>query len=113
VDLDEEAVLAGDPVALADLVNPAGQLGDPGQLARRGPDPDERGDRQAERGRIDLQAVAGDHAGPFQALNSLGNRRGGHPDQPGQGRHADSRAGLQFPEQCRVGLVRRYESKGS
>jgi hypothetical protein len=111
VDLDEEAVLAGDPVALADLIHPTGQLGDPGQLARGGPDPDERGDRQAERGRVDLQAVAGDDAGPLQALDPLGNRRGGHPDSPGEGGHADPRAGLQLPEQRRVGLIRRYESE--
>jgi hypothetical protein len=79
VDLDEEAVLSGDPIALAELVHPAGQLGDPGQLARGGPDPDERGDRQAERGRVDLRAVAGDDAGALQALDPLGNRRADIP----------------------------------
>src|SRR3954447_5586481 len=49
--LEEEAVLAGDPMALDDLWGALGQLGDLSQLARRGPHADDRGKGVAERAR--------------------------------------------------------------
>ena len=58
VRLHEVAVLAGDAVALDDLGRPLGQLGDLAQLARRGADADDHAEREAERARVDLGAVA-------------------------------------------------------
>ena len=56
------AVLPGDPVALPHLGGLPRDLGNPLELARRGPDPNDRRHRKAERRRVDLGAVAGDHA---------------------------------------------------
>jgi hypothetical protein len=43
VHLQQEAVLAGDAVALGDLEQVGREFGDLGQLPGGGPDPDERG----------------------------------------------------------------------
>jgi hypothetical protein len=60
--LDEEAVLPGDPVALGYLRELCGKFGDLGQAARHGSDPGECGHGQADGGRVDVQAVASDDA---------------------------------------------------
>ena len=60
VDLEDEAVLPGDPVTLHDLRNTAGQLGDPRQLPGVRPDADVGPDRQPERRRLQLQPVPPD-----------------------------------------------------
>ncbi len=74
MDLDDDAVLAGDPVTLADLGQPGGDLGDLGQLSWRRADPGERRDRQTERGRVEVEPVAGDDTGAFQPLHAFGER---------------------------------------
>ena len=56
------------------------QLGHLRQLARSGPDPDHRAEREAERRRVHLGPVAADHAGLLEALQALGHRRRGEPD---------------------------------
>src|SRR6266498_1842691 len=65
MDLEEEAVLAGDAMTLADLGDLGGKLGDPRQLAGGGLDPDDRGQLVAEPAQIELGAVAGDDARPL------------------------------------------------
>ena len=105
VHLEQEAVLAGDPVALADLRGTGGQLGDPGQLARAGPDPDPGGQRQAERGRVDVEAVAADHAGLLQPGDPLPDGRRGHAHPAGQLGGAGPRVGGQLVQQPPVDLV--------
>src|SRR4051812_24854307 len=71
VRLEEEAVLAGDAVALDDLRRGLRDLGDLRELARRRPDADDRGQRVAEGARVDLGAVAGDDAVGLEALHAL------------------------------------------
>ena len=57
-----------------------GQLGDLRQLAGAGPDAHPRGDRQPDRGRVDVEAVAADHAGPLEPADPLAHRGRGHAD---------------------------------
>ena len=75
VQLDEEAVLARDAVAVDHLRHLTSKLRDLLQLARRRPDPDNGCDREADRLRIDLRAVARDHARTLEPLNPLRHRR--------------------------------------
>jgi hypothetical protein len=105
VHLDQEAVLTGDPVAFADPLQPPGQVGHLRQLAGCRPDPGERGDGEAEGGRVDLQPVPGDHPGPFETLNAVGHGRGRHADPAAERGHGDTRIGVQFAQQAHVGLV--------
>jgi hypothetical protein len=105
VNLQQEAVLAGDAVALADLREAGGQLGDLGKLPRPGPDPHPGGHRQPDGGGIDLQAVAADDPRLLQARHPLAHRRGGHAHAAGQLGHALPRVlGQQF-EQPAVDVV--------
>ena len=55
VHLHQEAVLAGDPVALADLGRAGGQVGDPWQLTGARADPHPGGDREADRRGVDVE----------------------------------------------------------
>ena len=75
VELHQEAVVTGDAVALDDLGRLAGELGDAGQLPRRRSHPDDRGDPVAERARVDLGVVAGDHARCARAVARARQRR--------------------------------------
>ena len=77
VELDVEAVLTGDPQAFFDLGDLRRQLGDLRQLTDGGLDADDRGQLVAERARVDLGAVAGDHPGLLEAPDALGDRRRG------------------------------------
>src|SRR5262249_52435100 len=97
--VDQETVVAGDPVGLGEVRGFGGQLGDLGQAAGHGPDPGERGDREADRGRIDVQLVAGDDPGAFQPLQSFGDGGRGHAYPAGQLSGRQPRAGLQLGEQ--------------
>jgi hypothetical protein len=67
VDLEQEAVLARDAVTLADLGHRAGELADLRELTGPGPYTHPRRDGQPDRGRVDVEAVAADHAGLLQA----------------------------------------------
>jgi hypothetical protein len=60
VHLEEEAVLAGDAMALGHLGDLGGELGDPLQLPGRRLDAHDRGQLVPERAGIDLGAVAGE-----------------------------------------------------
>jgi hypothetical protein len=59
-------------VTLADLRDLERELGDPRQLTGGGLDAN-RGQLVAKRARVDLGAVAGDHAGALEALDPLGD----------------------------------------
>src|SRR4051794_18523881 len=82
--LHEEAVLAGDAVALHDLGRVARELGHLGDLARGRPDPDHHRERVAERPGIDLGVVAGDRAVALEPLDALGHGRRREADAPPQ-----------------------------
>jgi len=94
--LNDEAVLPGDPVALSDLGELRCQLSDLRQLPRGGADTHKCGDGHAERGRVDLHAISGDHAGPLETVHSFGDRWSGHPDPACQRRHRHPRVGVQL-----------------
>src|SRR4051812_43991349 len=74
------AVVAGDAVALGDLGGPAGELGDLGDLLRRRAHADDHAQRVAERTRVDLGPVAGDHTRRLQPLDALGDGGRGQAD---------------------------------
>jgi len=105
VELEQEAVFTGDAVALGDLRQRLGKFGDVGELSGGGADAGERGDGQSERGGVDLELVAGDDPGSFQALDPFGDRRCAHADPSGQRGHADARVGVQLGQQADVDLV--------
>ncbi len=99
------AVLPGDPVALPHLRRLARDLGNPLELARRRPDPNDRRHREAERRRIDLGAVARDHARALEPLDALGDRGRRHADAAAELCHADAAVGLELSEHAQVDIV--------
>lgn len=102
MDFDQEAVLAGDSVALADLGEALGQFCDLRELTWAGPYSDEGGHGVAEGRGIDVQAVATDHAAllqPAQAVPSGGDR---DLDTPGQFRGGQAGVGGQFRQESPV-----------
>jgi hypothetical protein len=90
VQLQEVAVLAGDPVALGDLGQLAGDLGDQLEVARGWADPDDRADGVAEGARlhlgVDAEGAAVDEpAQPFgHRRGDAGRCRGGDAGRPGR-----------------------------
>jgi inner membrane transporter RhtA len=72
--LQEEAVLSGDPVALRDLRDLARELPNPLEPAGRRRDANDRRDRIADGARVDAGVVAGDHARTLETLDALGDR---------------------------------------
>lgn len=109
VQLEDKAVLPGDAVTFDDLRHAPREIGDFGELAGCRPDPDDREDRVAERGRIDLQAVAADDSRLLHPLEAFAHRGGGHADAPGKHGEREPRIGAQEPEQ---GAVLPVEQEG-
>jgi hypothetical protein len=105
VDLDQEAVFAGDPVALGNLGQLRGQFSDAGQLPGGRADPRERRHRQSQGRGADLHPVSGDDVGAFHALDSLGHGGRGHPDPAGQRGHGDPRVGVELAQQPAVHVI--------
>src|SRR3954447_6421884 len=103
VRLHEVAVLAGDAVALDDLGRALGELRHLAYLAWRGPDPDDHPERQTERARVDLGAVALDHAGLLEPRQALGHRRRGKPDAATQLRERQAGIFLELSKQTQIG----------
>ena len=73
MELHEEAVFAGDPVALDDLRDLLGDLGDLVELARGGADANDRGERVADRLRVGRRVSLSPPAGPLEPLDALGD----------------------------------------
>lgn len=71
VDSHEEAVFAGDSVALGDLRDSRGRFRDLGDLPRCRLDAGEGGDRIAQRCGVDQEPVSGDDADLFQSLDAF------------------------------------------
>jgi len=89
IDLEDEAILAGDAIAFDDLRHRLGEFGDLGELPRHRANAHDGGDRVAERPRIDVETIALDDPRLLQALAALANRRRRHADPPCQRRYAD------------------------
>ena len=85
----------------------ADQLGDLVDLARRGPDTDDRAQRIAERGGVNGGVIATNDALTLQTLESLGDRRRGQPDAPAELRDRQAGVGLKLHEQPPVRVVER------
>ena len=68
-------------------------------------DADDRGQRVAERPRVDLGAVAGDHAVPLEPLDALGNGGRGEADATAELRERDAPIGAQLAEDLTVDLI--------
>ncbi len=94
----EEAVLARDPVALHDFWDFTRRLRDPLKLPGRRPDPDDGRDRETDRLRVDLGPVPGDHPGPLEPLNALGDGRRRHADAACKIRGREPSVRLQLTE---------------
>src|SRR5215212_11188208 len=103
--LHEEAVLAGDAVALDDLGRRARQVGDLVDLARGRADADHRRQRVAERARIHAGVVAGDNAVALEPLDALGDRGRRETDPPSELGEADAAVALELCEDSTVGEV--------
>jgi hypothetical protein len=82
-------VLAGDSPALDDLRGAAGQVGDVLELPRCGADADHRRQAEADRPRVHVRAVAGDHAVALEALQPLADRGRREADPPAELREAE------------------------
>src|SRR6516165_7345208 len=109
VKLHVEAVLAGDPQALLDLGNVGGQFGDLRELAHGRFDPDDRGERVAERPWVDFGAVAGDYPSLLEAAHALGHRRRGEANAAPQLRKGNSAVFGQFSDDLSVCGVKHYD----
>jgi inner membrane transporter RhtA len=107
VELHEEAVLAGDPVALDDLGRRARELGDLRQLARRRADAEDRGERVAERPRVDRGVVARDHAVVAQPREPLCHGRRGQADPSAELGVAEPSVLLELGDQLKIQRVER------
>jgi inner membrane transporter RhtA len=83
VELHQEAVLAAHAIAGDDLRQPLGELGDLRQLTRRRPHPDPRGEREAERRRVDVEPIP-DDARVLEPREAVGDRGGGEVDAAGE-----------------------------
>ena len=105
VHLDVEAVFAGDPVALGDLRDLGGELGDPRQLAGGRLHADDRLELVAECARVDLGSVARDHAVALEPLDALGDRRRREADPPAQLGERDAPVRRELADDSTVGLV--------
>jgi hypothetical protein len=84
VDLEQKAVLARDAVALADLSGAFSQLGDLGYLAGAGLQSHPRRDRQAEGSGIEIETVAPNDPGGFEASEAFPYSGRRHPDPAGK-----------------------------
>lgn len=73
VNLHQEAVFAGDAVALDDLGSSLGEFDDAPKLAGSRTNANERGHRVAERPWIYVEPVSGDDPGLLQPLHALGD----------------------------------------
>jgi hypothetical protein len=78
VELEDEAVLSGDAMAFRDLGHFSRKLGNLRQLAGHGTHANENRDGQSERGRLQLNPIASDHACRLEADQALSCRRRGH-----------------------------------
>src|SRR4051812_19229941 len=109
----DEAVLAGDPVALDDLGRAPRELRGAGELHRRRAQADERAERIAQSPRVDLGAIARDHLLGLQAAQALRHRRRGETDAAAELGQRQARVLLQLGEQPPVGGVDRTIFGGS
>jgi hypothetical protein len=105
VDVDQEAVLAGDPLDAGDLWYLGEVLEAGGDARMGGAQPDDGLDVQAEPGRVDHRPVPGDHARLLQSLDPGGDRRLGQVDPPPDLGDAKASVGLQDGEDRMVGRV--------
>ena len=79
------------------------QLGDLGDHARRGPDPQHDAQLVAERARVDVGVVAADDAGLLEPPEPLADRRRGEPDARGP-----SAARLRRASSCSAAISWRF-----
>jgi hypothetical protein len=106
VQLDQEAVLAGDPVALGHVRNVGGDPRDEAQSAAGRADPHDRADRVAEGARVDLGTI-GQDAGVLESPQPVGDRWTGQPDPPAQLGDPEPRRGSQLLGDPAVDRVKR------
>ena len=100
-------------MAFADLRDLQRELGNPRQLAGGGLDAHDRGQLVAERARIDLGPVAGDHPGPLETLNPLGDGRGRQIHPPAELGERDAAVGRQLADDLTVSSVQLPKIQGS
>src|SRR5438045_1548547 len=103
--LEVEAVLARDAVALADLGDLGRELGDLREPSGRRADAHDGGQRVAERARVDLGAIAGDHALALEALHARGNRGRREPDAAAELGDRKPAVGRELADDLTVDLV--------
>ena len=92
-------------MAFADLRHLARDLPDALQLARRGTDPHDGGDREPERRRVELRVVAADRTGAFEALDPVCDRRGREADPAPELGECEAAVCLELGEDAEVQSV--------
>lgn len=105
VSVEQEAVVASDAVAFADLRSALGQLRDSGELAGTRPHTNPCGDRIAQSSRVKVETVAPDHSEAFESSDPAGYSRGGYPDVARQCRLGLSRVLIERDEQFTIDVV--------
>ena len=105
MNLEEEAVLAGDAMTLPDFGDLHSELGNPRQLPGGRLDPDDCGELVAERARIDLGPVAGDDARPLQPLHAFGHCGRREADPPPEFCKRDATVGRKLADDLTVSSV--------
>ena len=105
VGADQVAVLARHAQALDDLGRLHGERRDLVQLARRGAHADDHAEREAERARVDVGAVAADHAAALEPREPVRDRRGREADAAAELGERQPGVGLQLGDQGEVGVV--------
>ncbi|MDX6571513.1 MAG: inner rane transporter RhtA [Gaiellales bacterium] len=105
VSLHEEAILTRDAMALDDLRAGSGQLAHALQLTSGRPNADHRAEGIAQCSRIDIGAIAPDHALALEALQALGDRRRREADAPAELGPAETGVVLERLEQFPVRLI--------
>ena len=92
-------------MALPDLGDLGGELGNSGKLARGGLDADDGGHRITEAARVDLGPVAGDDTYSFETLDALGDRWRRQADAAPELGEGDAAVGRQLTEDLAVSIV--------
>lgn len=96
MDSEEETLLAGDAVALDHLGRLSGDFANLVELARRGSDSDDRGERVADRPWVNGRVVAGDDAIPLEPLYAFGDGGCGEVHPAVKLGHRQARVGLKL-----------------
>lgn len=103
---ENKAILAGDAVTLDHFGDLPRDLGHLGQSPRIRSETNVDSNRKSQSAWIHIETISHNDAGLFQAMNTLGHRRRGHPNAATEFRHRQAGIALKFPQQPNVNAVK-------